>query len=284
MEKNEVKKIGVIGAGVMGTGVAQRFATYGYDVLLIDVDSKILDKSVSTIKRTISIHNMMHKEKINAEEVMGHISVSLNYGDLKDSDIVIENVPEIYELKEKVYLEIEKYCKKECLYLVNTSCISITKIGSLTKRADQVIGVHFMNPVPMQKFSEVIKGYYTSDETIEKVKNFLKSAGINCTVINDSPGFVSNRLSHIFMNEAANLVLEGVADAKQIDEIFTQGFHHEMGPLQTADLIGIDTVVNSLDVLYESYHDPKFRCSPLLRKMVDANLLGRKTGKGFFEY
>lgn len=284
MDKTEIKRIGIIGAGVMGTGVAEKFATYGYDILLIDVDQKILDKSISTIKRRISIHNMMNKEKINVEEVMNHIQVSLKYEDLKDSDIVIENVPEIFKLKEEVYLKIDKYCKKECLYLVNTSCISITKIGSLTKSAEQVIGVHFMNPVPMQKFSEVIKGYYTSDKTIEEVEKLLKSVDINCTVINDSPGFVSNRLSHIFMNEAANLVLEGGADAKQIDEIFTQGFHHKMGPLQTADLIGIDTVVNSLDVLYESYHDPKFRCSPLLRKMVDANLLGRKTGKGFFEY
>lgn len=141
-----------------------------------------------------------------------------------------------------------------------------------------------MNPVPKQNFAEVIRGFYTSEETIEKTKLFLESAGINCTVVNDSPGFVSNRISHLMMNEAANLVMENVATPEQIDMIFTNGFHHETGPLHTADLIGIDTVVNSLDVLYESYQDSRFRCSPLLRKMMYAGLLGRKSGEGFFKY
>ncbi len=141
-----------------------------------------------------------------------------------------------------------------------------------------------MNPVPLQKFAEVIKGNFTSDDTIEKVKSFLKEIEIDCTVINDSVGFVSNRLSHLFMNEAINLVMEGVATPEQIDQIFTEGFHHSMGPLHTADLIGLDTVMYSLNVLYQNYQDPKYRCSPLLRKMVDSGLLGRKSGKGFFEY
>lgn len=279
-----IKVIGIIGAGVMGTGVAQRFAQYGYDVVLIDKTDEILDKARSSINRNLMIHNMMNKEKVDVKNVHSHIATSIDYEVLREVDVVIENVPEVIEIKEKVYLELEQKCKRECYFLVNTSCISITQVASYTSRPDRVIGVHFMNPAPIQKFSEVIRGYYTSNETIEDVKKLLKSIEINCTVINDSPGFVSNRMSHIFMNEAANIVLEGVATPEQVDMIFTEGFQHKMGPLHTADLIGLDTVVNSLEVLYQSYQDPKYRCSPLLKKLVSAGLLGRKTGKGFFEY
>lgn len=284
MSLETIKIVGIVGAGVMGTGVAQKFAQYGYDVKLVDLKEDVLKKSKKTINRDLMIKNMMSGEKVDAKKILEHIEVSTDYKILENADIVIENVPEVIEIKKAVYEEIEKYCKEDCCYLVNTSCIPITEIGSYTNRPDKVIGVHLMNPVTMQKFAEVIRGFYTSEKTIQYIKNVLTSVEIDCTVINDSPGFVSNRLSHLFMNEAANLVLEGVAEPEQIDKIFTEGFHHTMGPLHTADLIGLDTVVNSLEVLYESYQDPKYRCSPLLKKMVSAKLLGRKTGKGFFEY
>ncbi|MDR1550949.1 MAG: 3-hydroxyacyl-CoA dehydrogenase family protein [Hungatella sp.] len=281
---DKIKQIGVLGAGVMGTGVAQKYAQYGYDIVLIDVEDSILNKSIRTINRNLRIHNMTSKEKINSEEILSRIKVSTSYGDLKGVDIIIENIPEVLELKKKLYQELDCYCKEDCYFLVNTSCISITEIASFTKRPEKVIGVHFMNPVPLQKFAEVIKGYYTGESVIELVKENLKAMDIECTVVNDSPGFVSNRLSHLFMNEAANLVMEGVATPEQVDLIFTKGFHHETGPLHTADLIGLDTVMNSLEILYSSYQDPKYRCSPLLRKLVAAKLLGIKTGRGFFEY
>lgn len=281
---NRIRRIGVLGAGVMGTGVAQKYAQYNYDIVLIDTQKAVLKKSMKAINRNLRIHNMTCKEKLNSEEILNHIKESTSYADLKEVDMVIENIPEVLEVKKKLYQELNNYCKEECYFLVNTSCIPITEIASFTKRPEKVIGVHFMNPVPMQKFAEVIRGYYTEEKLIELVKENLESVDIACTVVNDSPGFVSNRLSHLFMNEASNLVLEGVATPEQIDLIFTKGFHHETGPLHTADLIGLDTVVNSLDILYNSYQDPRFRCSPLLRKMVSAKLLGIKTGKGFFEY
>jgi 3-hydroxybutyryl-CoA dehydrogenase len=168
--------------------------------------------------------------------------------------------------------------------MVNTSCISITKIGAITKRPDRVVGTHFMNPVPMMKAVEVIKGFYTSEKTIQRTKDLLTSLNKEGIVVNDFPGFVSNRISHLMMNEAAFIVQDQVADIKTVDEIFKKCYSHKMGPLETADLIGIDTVVESLQVLYDSYQDPKFRCCPLLKKMVDAGLLGRKSGRGFYEY
>ncbi len=277
------KSIGVIGAGVMGRGVSQRFAQNGYNVVLVDIEQAILDSASNEILRNLKVQNMFQK-KFDIDEVAGRIHTTLKYSDLSEVDYIVENTPEIIEIKESVYRDIEKVCKKECIYMVNTSCIPITSIGAFTKRADKVIGVHFMNPVPMINFSEVIKGWYTSDETIKDIGDLLDSVGISIEVINDSAGFVSNRLSHLFMNEAAFLVYEGVATAQQIDNIFKNAFSHKMGPLETADLIGIDTVLDSLNILYHHYEDPKFRACPLLKKMVSAGCLGRKSGKGFHNY
>lgn len=279
-------KIGVIGAGVMGIGVAQKFAQYGNQIILLDISFEIAEQSKKNINNNIRMYNMFNRDKKieNIEGILEKIKCTANYEDLKDVDFVIENVPENIEIKKNVYLELEKVCKAECIYMVNTSCVSITKVGSYTHRADKVIGTHFMNPVPLKKASEVIKGYHTSEETINAVKEMLNSVDINPIIVNDYPGFVSNRISHLLMNEAAYVVQDGVASPEDVDKIFQQCFEHKMGPLATADLIGLDTVVNSLDVLYESYQDPKFRVCPLLRKMVDAGLYGRKSGKGFYEY
>lgn len=276
------ERIGVIGAGVMGRGVAQRFAQYGFQVLLLDREEDVLNEAMSEIKRNIRFASMFQKGI--SEDCMSNIFTTLSYDDLKDVDYIIENVTEDSATKLLVYEQLEQVCKKECIYMVNTSCIPITEIAAKTNRAEQVIGVHFMNPVPMKDFSEVIRGYYTSEETIEKTRNLLNETGISIEVVNDSPGFVSNRVSHLFMNEAAYLVYEGVATAEQVDTIFKKAFGHKMGPLETADLIGLDTVLDSLRVLYEEYEDSKFRACPLLKKLVRAGLTGRKSGEGFYKY
>jgi 3-hydroxyacyl-CoA dehydrogenase, NAD-binding len=282
--ENKKEVIGVIGAGVIGTGVAQRYAVHGYEVVLLDISEKALQDGVYAIKRNLKIHNMLNKDKYNILEVMDRIKVTLNYQDIKDADFLIENVVEDMEVKKQVYTELNQVVKKNCYLMVNSSCISITRIGSFTDFSDRIIGVHYMNPVPEQDFAEVIKGTHTSENTCKLIKELLLSVGIDSTMINDSTGYVTNRVSHIFMNEAMNLVLEGVAKPEQVDKIFVKCFHHTMGPLATADLIGLDTVMYSLKVLYDEYQDPRFRCSPLLKRMVDAGTLGRKSGKGFYDY
>ncbi|SHJ63175.1 3-hydroxybutyryl-CoA dehydrogenase [Clostridium cavendishii DSM 21758] len=281
-----MSKIGVIGAGIMGTGVAQRFAQFGHNIKLIDISEEVLEKAREQIVRNIRFHNMVSKNdaSIDLNNVLEKIKFTVDYSELEDAEFIIENVPEIWSIKEKVYKKLDTVCKKDCIFMVNTSCISITKVASITTRRDKVIGTHFMNPVPMKKATETIKGYHTSSETIKAVENLLNSVGKESILVNDLPGFVSNRVSHLLMNEAAYVVQDNVASPEDVDLIFKKCFEHKMGPLETADLIGLDTVVNSLDILYESYQDPKFRCCPLLRKMVDAGLFGRKSGKGFYDY
>lgn len=279
-------KIGVIGAGIMGSGVAQRFAAYEHDVIVLDISEEVLGNCKKIIRNNIRFASMFNKDKKNdnIDGLMNRITYTKDYSELNEVDVIIENVPEIIDVKRTVYEQLESVCKKECIYLVNTSCISITKIGSFTNRADRVIGTHFMNPVPVKKAAEVIKGYHTSEDTIKKLKELLNSVEIHPIIVEDYPGFVSNRISHLLMNEAAYVVQDGVATAEDVDAIFKMCFEHKMEPLETADLIGLDTVVNSLDVLYESYQDPKYRVAPLLRKMVDAKLFGRKSGEGFYKY
>lgn len=275
--------IGVIGAGVMGKGVAQRFAQHEYQVLLYDCDEMILEQAKKEIEKNLRCMNMFNK-KIDVHHILDNIILVKDYKEFEKVDYIVENVPEKLEVKRSVYMELDKVCKTSCILMANTSCIPITAIGAFTKRAGQVIGVHFMNPVPMKNFSEMIRGWKTDEATIESTKVLLLDVGIESEVINDSPGFVSNRLSHLFMNEAAFLVYEGVATAQQIDNIFKNAFGHKMGPLETADLIGVDTVLDSLKVLYDEYQDTKFRACPLLNRMVEAGEIGRKVGKGFYKY
>jgi 3-hydroxybutyryl-CoA dehydrogenase len=221
---------------------------------------------------------------VPVDGVMENISFTTEYQGLSEAEVIIENVPEILEIKRDVYKRVNEICSEKCIFLVNTSCISITKVASFVKSPERVIGVHFMNPVPLKTTVEAIKGYHTSEMTIDATKAFLLSMGKEAILVNDYPGFVSNRLSHLLMNEAAYVVQDQVAEPKDVDDIFKKCFGHKMGPLETADLIGLDTVVNSLEVLYQSYQDPKFKCCPLLRKMVDAGLYGKKTGQGFYSY
>ncbi|PJI10383.1 3-hydroxybutyryl-CoA dehydrogenase [Clostridium sp. CT7] len=281
-----MKNIGVIGAGVIGKGVAQTFSQKGFYVNLIDVSDEILSQAKETIQNNVRLQNLFCKNKMenNYEDVLSRINFTTDYNSIKNSDFVVENVTEKWNIKKAVYEKIDKICPSNCIFMVNTSCISITKIAALTKRQSKIIGAHFMNPVPMKDTVETIRGLNTSDETIKKVEELFSDINKKCILVNDYPGFVSNRISHVFMNEAAFVVQDGVATPEKVDKIFKNCFGHKMGPLETADLIGLDTVMNSLDILFESYQDPKFRCCPLIRKMVYGGACGRKTGKGFYKY
>lgn len=281
-----MQKIGVIGAGTMGIGLSQSLAQAGLDVVLVDIADHILAHSKKEIQKNIRFSTLFKKDHSleSVKTVLGRITFTTDYHLLSDIDFLVENVTEKYETKRALYKMIDPICSPECVFAINTSCISITKLAAETKRPDRVIGMHFMNPITMKPTIEAIRGFHTSDETIENAKAFLARFDKNMILVNDLPGFVSNRISHLFMNEAAFVVQDQVAEPKDVDDIFKQCFNHAMGPLETADLIGLDTVVDSLDVLYESYQDPKYRVCPLLRKMVEAGLHGRKSGRGFYDY
>ncbi|MDM5297131.1 3-hydroxyacyl-CoA dehydrogenase family protein [Bacillus pumilus] len=280
------KHIGVIGAGVMGADMALDLSANGYQVTLVDITEGKLNEALEKIKKTYQLVQFMRKKKISLslDEVLAHIQLATSFKGLHDAHIVIENVTEDWEIKQPIYEELRDICSKETIYFVNTSCISITKVGSLMHHPEKVIGAHFMNPVPLKALVEVIRGKATSDETVETAKGFLKSFDKTPVVVHDFPGFVSNRVLMLTINEAIWAVQDQVATPADVDKIFRGGFGHKMGPLATGDLIGLDTILNSLLVLYESYKDPKFRPCPLLVKMVDAGEYGKKSGKGFFQY
>jgi len=282
----QIQTVGVIGAGVMGSGVAQNLAQTNHKVILTDISEDILEKTKAEIFQNVRFQSMFKKDAAaqSPDEIIGRIKFTTDYTLLKDADFIVENVVEKWEVKKEVYSQIDKICPEHCIFAANTSAISITRIGSATKRPSKVIGMHFMNPVPMKTMVEVIRGYHTSDETIETSKKFLAQMGKECIIVNDSPGFVSNRVLMLTVNEAIFLVHENVASAEDVDQIFKSCFGHKMGPLETADLIGLDTILYSLDVLYESFNDSKYRPCPLLKKMVDAGLHGRKSGQGFYIY
>lgn len=270
----------------MGSGLSQSLAQAGLEVVLVDVTDEILAHSKEEIRKSARFSTLFKKDRSpeSVDTVLARITFTTDYRLLGDVDFLVENVTEKYEIKRAVYEIIDPICPPHCVFAVNTSCISITKLAAGTKRPDRVIGMHFMNPVAMKPTIEAIRGFHTSEETIEVAKAFLARFDKDMILVNDLPGFVSNRISHLFMNEAAFVVQDQVAQPKDVDDIFKKCFNHAMGPLETADLIGLDTVVDSLDVLYESYQDPKYRVCPLLRKMVDAGLHGRKSGRGFYDY
>lgn len=279
-------KVAVIGAGTMGQDIALIFAAVGIHVILKDTQTSILDMALSKIKSNLRFYRMAIPEYQSLDKtfIEKYIHPTTTYEGFSEVDWVIENIPEEWELKRNLYIDLVANCDAKTRYAVNTSCISITKIAGLLPHPENVIGLHFMNPVPMKPTVEAIQGFHTSTETVEAAKSLLKLVNKKMILVNDSPGFVANRLSHLFMNEAAFLVQEKVAEPAAIDAIFKEGYGHAMGPLETADLIGLDTVANSLKILYDSFQDPKFRCCPLLQKMVDAGLLGRKSGRGFYSY
>lgn len=278
--------VGVIGAGVMGVGVAQDLADSGFNVLLLDVNNKILDQAMINIHNGLRLTRMLNREtqREDVDTVLSRIKLMTGYGELEAADFIIENVVEKPDVKHEVFACLDKYCQPQCCIAANTSAVSITRIGSWTARSDKVLGMHFMNPVPMKKTVEVIRGYHTSSETICTAESLLESMGKEAVVVNDAPGFVSNRVLMLTINEAIHLLQDQVASAEQVDKIFKECFGHKMGPLETADLIGLDTILYSIEVLYESFSDSKYRPSQLLKKMVDAGLYGRKNGQGFYKY
>lgn len=282
-----INSVGVIGAGVMGTGVAQNLAETGHHVVLVDLSEEQLEKARQAIRQNLRMRSFFKKEKESSEPldaVLGRISMTCDYGRLNEVDFVIENVIEKWKVKEEVYRLLDSVCPEHCVFGANTSAISITQIGSATSRPEQVVGMHFMNPVPLKSMVEVIRGHHTSEATLERARTLLSAMGKECIVVNDMPGFVSNRVLMLTINEAIFLVQDQVASPEDVDRIFRSCFGHKMGPLETGDLIGLDTILYSLEVLYESYNDDKYRPCPLLKKMVNAGLHGRKNGRGFYNY
>lgn len=282
----ELQVAGVIGAGVMGVGVAQNLAQSGLRVRLIDVSHEQLEKAKGLIRQNIRLDKMLRPKSggPGTDAALANIVFSSDFDILNDVDFVIENVIEKWPVKQEVYRRMDPVCPPHAVFAANTSAISITRIASATGRPAKVLGMHFMNPVPMKKMVEVIRGYHTSEETIATAKDLLTKMGKECVVVNDSPGFVSNRVLMLTVNEAVFLVHDRVAEPEEVDRIFRECFGHKMGPLETADLIGLDTILYSIEVLYESFNDDKYRPCPLLKKMVDAGLHGRKNGRGFYNY
>ncbi len=282
----EIRKVGVVGAGVMGVGLGQSLAQNGLEAVLVDITQDVLDHARGEIRRGLRFQGMFQKSegRESSDAVLARIFFTTDLAALADVDFVVENVPEKWELKAEIYPRLDAVCPERAVFAVNTSCISITRVAALTGRPDRVIGMHFMNPVPLKPMVEVIRGHHTSDSTLATARELLRLMGKDCIVVGDLPGFVSNRILMLTVNEAVCVLQDGVATAEQVDQLFKTCFGHKMGPLETADLIGLDTILYSIEVLYDSYNDSKFRPSPLLRRMVDAGLLGRKSGKGFYDY
>ena len=279
-----IKTVGVIGAGVMGRGVAQNLVQTDHDVVLVDIDDAILKAARSEIRNNIRLQGLFSKAAKPAGNALDNIQFTTDYQLLASADFVVENAVEKWDIKKVIYPQLDVICPEDCVFAANTSAISITKIASATNRPDRVVGMHFMNPVPMKNTVEVIRGFHSSDESMDTARQFLSQMGKEGVVVKDSPGFVSNRVLMLTVNEAIFLLQDQVASVEDVDKIFRDCFGHKMGPLETADLIGLDTILYSIEVLYESFNDSKFRPCPLLKKMVDAGLYGRKNGRGFYNY
>jgi 3-hydroxybutyryl-CoA dehydrogenase len=276
--------IGVMGAGVMGIGVAQNLAQTGHDVVLVDKDEAIVAKALATIRNNCRMSRLMGGPALDADEVVSRITIGVGADAMTKADVVIENVTENWDIKREVYEALDAACKPEAIFIVNTSAIPITKVAAVTGRPERVVGVHFMNPVPAKPAVELIPGFHTSPATLDATRALLSAMGKKSIEVKDACGFVSNRVLMLTVNEAAYLVYEGVADAESVDEVFRSCFGHPMGPLETADLIGVDTILYSVEVLYDYYSDSKYRPCPLLRQMTYAGLHGRKSGRGFYDY
>lgn len=280
----EIKKIGVVGAGTMGNGIAQVAASSGFEVILQDISQEQLNRALKTIEK--SLDKLIEKGKISEakETILGRLKMTTEMAALKEADFVIEAVFENVEVKKQVLQALDGLLRAEVIITSNTSSISITKLAAFTSRPDRFMGMHFMNPVPLMTLVELIKGLQTSNETFALVKGLAEKMGKVPVEANDFPGFISNRILMPMINEAVFALMEGVGTVEAIDTVMKLGMNHPMGPLALADLIGLDVCLNIMEVLYEGFRDPKYRPCPLLRKMVEAGYLGRKTGRGFYNY
>ena len=281
----DIKQVGVIGAGTMGNGIAHVFARGGFQVMLCEVEKRFLDRGLEAIRKNLD--REAAKGKLTAEEAkaaLASIRGTLNGHDLSECDFVIEAAPERFAIKQELFMELDAVLRPEVIMATNTSSISITRLAAETQRPGNVIGMHFFNPVPVMKLVEVIRGLETTDQTFAQVKALAEALGKTPVEVNDAPGFVSNRVLMPLLNEAMYAVMEGVATASAIDQVVQLGMAHPMGPLALADFIGLDVCLDIMRVMVEGLGDPKYRPCPLLIRMVDAGWLGRKSGRGFYQY
>ncbi len=281
----KIEKVGVVGCGLMGAGIAQSCAQSGYNVVVSEINDELLNKGMSSIKKTLA--KSVEKGKLAKEEeeaIAGRIKGTTNTGDFSDRDLVIEAAIENMDLKKKVFGELDGICAPDAILASNTSCLSVTEIASVTRRPDKVVGTHFFNPVPVMALLELVKALSTSSGTMEAMRSFGESLGKTIVVAQDKPGFIVNRLLGAFMLEAIRMLENGVATKEDIDNGMKLGANHPMGPLALADFVGLDTMYYIAQSMYEELKDPKFAAPLLLKRMVTAGHLGRKSGKGFYDY